>query len=1162
MKAPKISFLLPLLVLSGVAVAVEKSPIVPFVIPAGRPDAAEVRRIVESLRRAGCDQFLVYPSTGLDYEYLGEEFFAMVGAFLAEAKARDMNVWLYDEFNWPSGTARGRVPAENDACLYRELVATTNGAGEVSWQVVVSRETNVDNYCLDGNNFESASVNRFMALTHREYERRFRGYFGSTIRGIFSDEPGHCSSAWHMKMPPGTVLRVPYWSTMETDYAAASGGRDFRRDYAAARRTGRLRETDVFRIWTDIRSKRYRATYFDPIRRWCDRMGIVSCGHLVGEGGADGCARINGLPLNTLGGFSKPGIDLIASDTEHGFEWQTLAFAQSAARVRGRPGIAELFGLGPCDLTFTTMRKLYWLCALHRIDTFFQATYHHRAFRFNVKDTWAMFTSPTQPWFSEMPLLHDAARESARWALKPQRCDIAVVYPQRAAGSATFGAGPSMSPRLGDLCGRLTLRQLTYDLIQEDEPTDRAVVIDWKGTALCERRSGRTFKDPAETVAWLDAKFAARPRVTDNEGRTRYGFVTRAYEDGSAVAVDIKSGEVIVAPDGRLSPRKETARFLRPVADRWSLSLSGPSKRRVWFWTKQADAQRKTDSWLKREEKVESVLRYERDNLAKIVLSAPLKGVRFALRHYPADKAFAVSMDGRPLDFPRPCASVDAAYDELYRETEPMDLAAGEHVFELSGGKDGKLFLPVLWMIGEFAETEYGRLDPVPTSVACGSLAERGLGSFAGVVTYRAEATFAAGERLRIDSGGAVTRVRLGGRDLGARGWAPYEWEIPADLVGRPQPLEIDIVTSVRPIFGSANSPDAKLDHALWVRPELADPSPVGLRAAHSAGFSERHPAPFRPGERMAFLGDSITHASKYLAFLQMRLATMWPDNPPYVINCGISGDTAAGVTGSGRIMWDVLPQKPDRVFVMLGMNDVMRDCWKSVEPASPAEAARRERAIAGYESSLRNLARELAARAGPVVLMTPSPYDQYGTFDDKALLACNEPGLSRCAEVVRRLGRELDLPVVELHAPMTALLKRGTYGRLCGNDRVHPGDAGHSILAALVLNACGASSEPFEELAHGLREDVRAPMALRYAKALSEQRRLAEYRKVIVGMGGDVADPKACDALLDRWVEKNRGCSWYEGCRNAAKAFRDLRNRKDELAREFQSARSQLIRQ
>ena len=823
---------LPLLLLAATAFAVEKSPIVPFVIPAGKPDAAEVRRIVDSLQQAGCDQFLFYPSTGLGYEYLSDEFFGMVGAFLAEAKARDMSVWLYDEFNWPSGTARGRIPAENAECRYRELVAVTNGAGDVSWQVIVSNTINVDNYCLDGNNFETASASRFMEITHCEYERRFRDYFGSTIRGIFSDEPGHCSSAWSMKMPAGTILRVPYWSTMEREYSAASGGRDFRRDFEDAVKGGKLRGSDMFRIWTDIRSRRYRASFFDPIRRWCDKLGIFSCGHLFSEESVDYCAYINGLPLNTLAGFSKPGVDLIRSDTENNYEWLTLAFAQSAARVRGRPGVVELFGLGPCDITFANMRKLYWLCALHRIDTFFQATYHCRAFRFNIKDTWAMFTSPDQPWFSEMPLLHDAAREAAEWAHKPQRCDIAVVYPQRAAGAAAFGAGPAMRPPLTDVCTRLTLGQLNYELIQEDEPTDREVVVDWRGATPYDRRSGKTFADAAEVFAWLDAKFSSRPRVKDSSGRTKCGYVTRAYEDGSAVAVDVVSGEVVLANDGRLAPRTETAEVVRPAAERWNLSLSGPSRRRTWFWTKQADAQRKTDDWLKRKDKVESAPRYDRDNIAKIVLSEPIENVRFALRVYPADKAFAVTMDGTPMSFAKSCASISPAYDELYRETEPMTLAAGEHVFELSGGKDGKLFMPVMWMIGDFAEREYGRIVPMPRSVACGSLATHGLGSFAGVATYRADASFAAGERLRVDSGGAVARVRFGGRDLGANGWSPFEWEIPAAMTGRRLPLEVDIVTSIRPIFGSENSPDAKLDHALWVKPSMSDPSHVGLRAA------------------------------------------------------------------------------------------------------------------------------------------------------------------------------------------------------------------------------------------------------------------------------------------------------------------------------------------
>ena len=133
-------------------------------------------------------------------------------------------------------------------------------------------------------------------------------------------------------------------------------------------------------------------------------------------------------------------------------------------------------------------------------------------------------------------------------------------------------------------------------------------------------------------------------------------------------------------------------------------------------------------------------------------------------------------------------------------------------------------------MVGDFAERVPGRLSALPTHVGTGSLAEQGLGSFVGTATYIAEMAFEHGESLSVDGGGAVVRVRYGGRDLGVRGWAPFVWDIPQDLVGRRLPLEIDVITSVRPIFGSDKSPDACLNHSLWTESALADPSPVGLR--------------------------------------------------------------------------------------------------------------------------------------------------------------------------------------------------------------------------------------------------------------------------------------------------------------------------------------------
>lgn len=806
------------------------SPIAPFVIPSGRPDETAVRGLVECLNKAGFDQFMVYPSTGMDYDYLGDDYFRMVGWFLDEAERRRMKVWLYDEFNWPSGTCLGRVPEENEACLYRELVAYTNSSGKVGWRTLVSRGRSVDNDCLDTNNLEPASANRFIELTHREYSRRFSRHMGTVIRGIFTDEPGHCTTAWRMKVPAGTVTRIPWWSGMEEEYAAATGGADFRCDYEKALSTGMLAAERPFGVWTQIRSERYRRTYFDPIRRWCDENGIVSTGHLIGEGGPPTCARDNGSPINTLLGMSKPGVDLVISATDRRFEWVTLALVQTAVRRSGRPGSAELFGVGPCDLDFTTMRKMYYLCALHGVDTFFQGLWHRSAVRFAKKPAWAMFTSPTQPWFAHARLLNAAAREAAALAGKPAECAIALVYPQKVMGACAMAR--VAAPDLVGVCRELTLNGFNYELVEETEKTDRPIVFDWDGRTLFERRSGTRFGDFAQMRSWLEQKFPRRLCMRDETGRPKAGYVVRAYADGTAVAVDTSSGAVHFATNGIFSLPGE-AESSREIVGNWSLSFDSPSRRRIWFWTSKP-ATVKARAW---EAKVRAHVsgRYSEDGISEFRVLSPLSGVRFVMRSLPEDAGVRVTLDGRPLDFPvAPAKSLVYAYNEICRESEAVDLSAGRHVLKLEGAKDDKMFMPVLWMTENFSEPERGVIAPSPRTVPNGTLAAQGFPSFAGTAVYRAEARLEPGERLVLDTGGAVAGVKFGGRDLGMKGWAPFEWEIPEDLAGRSLPLEISVTTSVRPVFGDENDPDACLGHAQWVRSSSAPEPTVGLRSCRA----------------------------------------------------------------------------------------------------------------------------------------------------------------------------------------------------------------------------------------------------------------------------------------------------------------------------------------
>ncbi len=207
----------------------------------------------------------------------------------------------------------------------------------------------------------------------------------------------------------------------------------------------------------------------------------------------------------------------------------------------------------------------------------------------------------------------------------------------------------------------------------------------------------------------------------------------------------------------------------------------------------------------------------------------------------------------------------------------------------------------------------------------------------------------------------------------------------------------------------------------------------------------------FADGERVLFCGDSITHGGKFIYYLQAFQDLRHPGSNVRLINGGRSGDTARG--GLNRFDRDILSFKADRAFLMFGMNDINRNCWKSAEP-SEKESAARQSAVDGYRANMAKLTERFLAAGVKTVLMTPSPYDQYGVFEKANLPFCNDPGLASCATAVRDLAAAHNLGLVELHAPLTQLFKdHATDCHFCA-DRVHPGNEGHLIMAALILDA------------------------------------------------------------------------------------------------------------
>lgn len=232
----------------------------------------------------------------------------------------------------------------------------------------------------------------------------------------------------------------------------------------------------------------------------------------------------------------------------------------------------------------------------------------------------------------------------------------------------------------------------------------------------------------------------------------------------------------------------------------------------------------------------------------------------------------------------------------------------------------------------------------------------------------------------------------------------------------------------------------------------------LGAMLLTSAVAAQTTPAqPFADGDVVAFVGDSITHSGRYHRFILDYYLTRFPERKIKFVNCGIAGDSAAGAVS--RLEWDILPNQPNAASLMLGMNDIGRGYYGKANP-DEATLQARQRCLDGHKQSMAQLAQGLADRGVKrFVVCTPSPYDDTVQVTTENLFGCNA-ALATCGQYGRELAAKYQGGVVDFNTAMTAVCVEGQKTNpaftIIGQDRVHPADLGHLIMAFLYLKAQG----------------------------------------------------------------------------------------------------------
>ena len=212
----------------------------------------------------------------------------------------------------------------------------------------------------------------------------------------------------------------------------------------------------------------------------------------------------------------------------------------------------------------------------------------------------------------------------------------------------------------------------------------------------------------------------------------------------------------------------------------------------------------------------------------------------------------------------------------------------------------------------------------------------------------------------------------------------------------------------------------------------------------------------FKNGERVAFIGASITHGGSYHTQLNLYYATRFPGMRIVPLNCGISGDSAAGVIS--RYAWDIAPLNPTHATINIGLNDIGYSLYGN-ETQDPQKLRLREERIATHLDNMDKLLGLLTGDGIAVTIISLTPTDETGTQKKPPYTGVNA-AIKGFLPRIKAIAEKYNAAVIDITARLEEInlteQRKLTDFTLLGGARVQPGGLGHLVMAYIILKAQG----------------------------------------------------------------------------------------------------------
>lgn len=491
---------------------------VPFWFWNAELDRAEIEWQIDQMIEQHVYGAFMHARTGLLTPYFSESWWQAVESAVEHGKRKGFKTWIYDEYNWPSGQANGRVTDGHPEFLPRNiemtstpvtgpmrytaeldsdgavalLVAEMEGAGlapkpatvipdvlaggPVQWEydvppgahmIMLVREVMQDRYV---DLLNRRAVERFVNLTHREYRRRFGRHFGKTIPGTFTDEPNIRS----FFNPAWTVDFLTHFQRMK--------GYDLRPFLGALFHDSGDLSVKTRCDYYDVLTSLYEQSFWRQIGEWSAGHGLVSTGHLKPEESITGHMRLAGDAMRALRHLHITGIDCVTGPRR--LEVEAMKLGSSVAHLYERDRIlSETFAGCGHALSFVEMK---WMSDWQFAGGVNMLVPH--AFHYSIegpgperRNDWPPTMFYQQPYWPHYALFADyAARISRVLSGGVHVADIAVHYPIKTmwAGSGPVGTDDEYcAETYSDVLNHLFARNLDFDLL-DDDSLERSEIAD------------------------------------------------------------------------------------------------------------------------------------------------------------------------------------------------------------------------------------------------------------------------------------------------------------------------------------------------------------------------------------------------------------------------------------------------------------------------------------------------------------------------------------------------------------------------------------------------------------------------------------------------------------------------------------------------------------